>query len=102
MQQNRRTFLKGTAGLGMAAGAMQVPGKGVRATGFESREVYHSRQRPGYACWVSFFPGERGHWYLTCEEVTRPAKPYPKMTDQRFTNSGFQRGTTSPSSRWRS
>ncbi|MAE63040.1 MAG: hypothetical protein CMJ18_02105 [Phycisphaeraceae bacterium] len=44
----------------------------VRAVDFESREVYHGAQTPGYTSWVSFFPGERGQWYLTCEEVTRP------------------------------
>jgi hypothetical protein len=95
MKQNRRTFLKGTAGLGMAAGpapARPSGGGAVQAEGFESRPVYRSRQRPGYACWVSFFPGERGQWYLTCEEVTRPAKPYPKMPDQRFYEFGLPTG----------
>jgi hypothetical protein len=104
MKQNRRTFLKGAASasaFNMAASgqreaaAAAVPefSKGaVRATGFESRPVYHSSQKPGYACWVSFFPGERGHWYLTCEEVTRPAKPYPKMSDRRFYEFGLPTG----------
>src|SRR5262249_60929346 len=72
VRKNRRTFLKGTASvatLGMAASGQRRAGpaetgafgKGaVRATGFEARTVYRSSQRPGYACWVSFFPGEHG------------------------------------------
>ena len=46
--------------------------------------VYRSRQKPGYACWVSFFPGNDGAWYLTCEEVTRPEKPYPRMSRAQY------------------
>ena len=56
----------------------------VVATEFESRKVYQSSQRPSYTSWVSFFPGERGQWYLTCEEVTRPEKPLPKCTRQQW------------------
>jgi len=56
----------------------------VRAVDFESRKVYHSSQTPGYTSWVSFFPGERGQWYLTCEEVTTPAKPLPRCTREQF------------------
>ena len=95
MKHDRRTFLRSTAAFGMAAGAAGRPDAvtgAVRATSFESRTVYRSRQQPGYACWVSFFPGERGQWYLTCEEVTRPAKPYPRMSDQRFYEFGLPTG----------
>jgi hypothetical protein len=90
---NRRTFLK-QAGAALALSSAGVPrvaaqaannpgdvAKGaVRAVDFESRPVYHSPEHPGYACWVSFFPGEAGQWYLTCERVTRPAKPYPRAS----------------------
>src|SRR5438128_4164464 len=56
----------------------------VHAVGFESRIVYQSQQRPSYTSWVSFFPGEKGQWYLTCEEVTRPEKPLPRCTRQQW------------------
>lgn len=56
----------------------------VRAVDFEARRVYRSDQHPGYTSWVSFFPGERGQWYLTCEEVTRPEKPLPGFTRQEW------------------
>ena len=56
----------------------------VRAVGFESRKVYQSKQQPSYTSWVSFFPGERGQWYLTCEEVTLPAKPLPQCSRQHW------------------
>jgi hypothetical protein len=56
----------------------------VQATEFESRKVYQSAQRPGYTSWVSFFPGESGQWYLTCEEVTRPKKPLPQCSRQQW------------------
>src|SRR5262245_58593486 len=56
----------------------------VRAIEFESRKVYQSAQRPSYTSWVSFFPGEKGQWYLTCEEVTRPEKPLPQCTRQQW------------------
>ena len=38
----------------------------VRAVDFESRKVCQSSQHPGYTSWVSFFPGERGQWYIGC------------------------------------
>lgn len=56
----------------------------VRAVDFESRKVYQSSQHPGYSSWVSFFPGERGQWYIGCEEVTRPATPLPRATTQQW------------------
>ena len=64
----------------------------VRAVNFESREVYRSAQRPGYTSWVSFFPGERGQWYLTCEEVTRPEKPLPQCSRQHWYEMGLPSG----------
>jgi len=56
----------------------------VRAVDFRSQQVYKSQQDPSYTSWVSFFPGERGQWYLTCEEVTRPDPPLPKCTRQQW------------------
>lgn len=89
MPLDRRSFLKRT-GAALALSAEQdtsaaqttAPvGQGaVRVKTFESRTVYRSKQIPGYACWVSFFPGESGVWYLTCEEVTRPAVPNPRAS----------------------
>lgn len=71
-----------------AGGAQTQPAQtvepAVRAVGFESREIYRSKQKPGYTCWVSFFPGEHGQWYVTCEEVTRPEKPLPQCTPQQW------------------
>ena len=52
----------------------------VKAVDFESKKVYESAQHPSYTSWVSFFPGEKGQWYLTCEEVTKPEKPLTKAT----------------------
>ena len=52
----------------------------LKAIDFKSREVYRSSQTPGYTAWVSFFPGERGQWYITCEEVSRPDIPLPQCT----------------------
>lgn len=56
----------------------------VRAVDFQSQQVYKSQQSPGYTSWVSLFPGERGQWYLTCEDVTRPETPLPKCTRQQW------------------
>lgn len=56
----------------------------VRAIEFESRKIYQSEQRPSYTCWVTFFPGEKGQWYVTCEEVTRPKTPLPKCTPDQW------------------
>src|SRR5262249_31194985 len=67
-----------------AAKAAATADPAVRAVEFESRKVYQSRQRPSYPSWVSFFPGEKGQWYLTCEEVTRPEKPLPQCTRQQW------------------
>ncbi len=92
-KRSRRTFLK-QAGAALALSSAGIPRAAVQAAGmpgdvakgavravdFESRPVYHSPEHPGYACWVSFFPGESGQWYLSCERVTRPEEPYPKMS----------------------
>jgi hypothetical protein len=56
----------------------------VQAEGFESRVVYRSPQRPSYAAWISFYPGERGQWYISCEEITGRDPSLPRMTRQRF------------------
>lgn len=64
----------------------------VRAVDFKSTKVYQSSQSPSYTSWVSFFPGERGQWYLTCEEVTRPATPLPASTPQQYYEMGLPAG----------
>ena len=94
IDEGRRAFLKGTALMSLSAlpsfgkpqntKAASAFGGAVRAVGFESRVVYQARKKPGYACWVSFFPGNDGKWYLTFEEVTRPEKPYPRMSPEQF------------------
>jgi hypothetical protein len=64
----------------------------VHAVDFQSRKVYQSKQRPSYTSWVSFFPGEHGHWYLTCEEVTRPDHPLPRSSPEKLYEMGLPRG----------
>ena len=54
----------------------------MRAVDFESRLVYQPPRDPYYACWVSFFPGEKAQWYLGFEEVSRPAEPLPRSSAQ--------------------
>ena len=60
----------------------------VRAIDFTSCDVYHSAQTPGCTAWASMFPGERGQWYISCEEVTTPETPLPKWSHQGW----FERG----------
>jgi hypothetical protein len=62
---------------GSAAGAVAPNSPAVRAADFHSARVYQSAQHPSYTSWVSFFPGERGRWYLGCEEVTSAQSPLP-------------------------
>ena len=56
----------------------------VRAVDFTSQMVYRSAHRPGYTSWVSFFPGEHGQWYLTCEEVTPSETALQKCSRQQW------------------
>jgi len=51
-----------------------------RAMNFISRDIYHSVKEPGYVCWVGFFPGDNGKWYISCEEVSRPDMPLPGIS----------------------
>jgi len=69
-----------------------TPQPAVSAVAFESRQVYRSPQRPGYTSWVSFFPGEDGQWYLTCEEVTRLDEPLPQCTPEQWYGMGLPAG----------
>lgn len=71
---------------------VSVEKRAVVAVDFESRKVYQSQQHPGYTSWVSFFPGEHGQWYLTCEEVTRPSKPLPQCTRDQWFEMGLPVG----------
>ena len=64
----------------------------VRAIDFKSTKIYESAREPGYTSWVSFFPGEKGQWYITCEEVIRPEKPLPAVTRQQFYEMGLPSG----------
>lgn len=64
----------------------------VRAVDFESRKVYQSDQRPSYTSWVSFFPGEEGQWYISCEEVTRPEVPLPQCSPEEWFGMGLPNG----------
>lgn len=89
----RRSLLKSFT-LPLSAGAW-APGTStgaastVRAVGFESRLVYQPRQRPGYACWVSFFPGPNGRWYIGCVEQMRVEPPRPASTpDENYWRNG--------------
>ena len=67
-------------GANMTASAAPAADPAVRAVDFESRVVHRSQRPPGYACWVSFFPGEKGQWYIGCEEVSRPDPPLPRSS----------------------
>ncbi len=64
----------------------------VQAVDFQSTMVYQSKQRPSYTSWASFFPGERGQWYLACEEVTTPDEPRPKAPRQWVYEMSLPRG----------
>ncbi|PYJ04249.1 MAG: hypothetical protein DME25_10260, partial [Verrucomicrobia bacterium] len=64
----------------------------VRATDFQSAKIYQSRQHPSYTSWVSFFRGERGAWYLGCEEVTAPDQPLPRAPKQWVYEMSLPRG----------
>ena len=54
----------------------------VRAADFDSRVVYRGREN--YAAWIAFFPGERGQWYITCEEMGKPDRELPRMTREQL------------------
>ena len=41
---------------------------------------------------MSFFPGEKGQWYLTCEEVTRPEEPLPQCSPPQWYGMGLPCG----------
>lgn len=64
----------------------------VEAVDFTSQVVYRSQRPPGYAAWVSFFPGENGTWYIGCEEVSRPDKPLPQTSPQQWYAMGLPDG----------
>lgn len=57
----------------------------VCATDFNSSVVYRSSREPGYAAWVSFFPGTDNTWYIGCEEVSKVDPPRAGATpEQRY------------------
>ncbi|MBP87527.1 MAG: hypothetical protein CMJ64_12515 [Planctomycetaceae bacterium] len=75
-----------TGGLAVAAE------RAVEAVEFKSQVVYRSNRPPGYAAWVSFFPGEKGQWYIGCEEVSRPDQPLPQTSPERWFGMGLPAG----------
>ena len=64
----------------------------VEAIQFKSQVVYRSERPPGYAAWVSFFPGQEGRWYIGCEEVSRPAQPLPPTSPEHWFGMGLPAG----------
>lgn len=64
----------------------------VEATNFQSQVVYRSSRKPGYAAWASFFPGEKGEWYIGCEEVSLPERPLPQASPEHFFGMGLPVG----------
>ncbi len=64
----------------------------VEAVDFNSRIVYRPKSQPGYASWVSFFPGEKGQWYIGCEEVSLPEQPLKQVSPQRWYEMGLPAG----------
>ena len=55
---------------------------------FSESKVYESEREPGYTSWVSFFPGNSGEWYISCEEICVPETPMPKLSREEW----FARG----------
>ena len=96
MSSSRRVFLQQAAGATLIAQSEPKPnaqpGSAVRALNFKSTEIYRSPQRPSYTSWVSFFPDASGNWYLTCEQVTRPDKPFPRMSREQYYSFGLPSG----------
>jgi hypothetical protein len=82
-----------TAKIGMLKDKISATtGPAVRAVDFQSRKVYQSKQRPSYTSWATFFPGEKGQWYLGCEEVTTPDKPRARASTQFVYEMSLPRG----------
>lgn len=68
------------ATLAFGGGVLTAAEPAVQAVDFRSQVVFRSKRPPGYAAWVSFFPGEHGQWYIGCEEVSRPKQPLPQTS----------------------
>lgn len=76
----------------MSSAADRRTAPAVEAVDFRSRAIYRSSRHPGYTSWVSFFPGERGQWYVTCEEATRPDPPLPRCSREQWYEMGLPSG----------
>jgi len=76
--------------LGSAVAAPSQPA--VEAIDFSSQVVFRSKRLPGYAAWVSFFPGENGQWYIGCEEVSLPEEPLPQTSPEQWYGMGLPVG----------
>ena len=74
---------------GVVAAATEPP---VEAVDFSSQVVFRSKRPPGYAAWVSFFPGENGQWYIGCEEVSLPEEPLPQTSPEQWYGMGLPSG----------
>ncbi|MGI8967243.1 MAG: hypothetical protein ACR2H1_14310 [Limisphaerales bacterium] len=64
----------------------------MRATNFLSKKIYQSPQRPSYTSWASFFPGERGEWYLGFVEMTKLDRPQPRASKEFVYGMALPRG----------
>ncbi|MBI85977.1 MAG: hypothetical protein CMJ81_22505 [Planctomycetaceae bacterium] len=97
MKINLCLFVKAMTGLLLVVflsqpAATEPPVVAVVAVDFESQVVYRSQRPPGYAAWVSFFPGENGQWYIGCEEVSRPEQPLPQTSPESWFGMGLPMG----------
>lgn len=67
-------------------------GANVRAIGFERRVIFRSAGKPGVVTTISFFPGERGKWYIGCEELSLPERPLPRASRDHWYAFGLPEG----------
>jgi len=85
-------LLRAIAVLCCAAASALAAGPAVQTVDFKSQVVFRSGRPPGYAAWVSFFPGEDGRWYIGCEEVSRPGEPLPQTSPEHWYGMGLPIG----------
>jgi hypothetical protein len=64
----------------------------VEAVDVKSQVIYRPERAPHYAAWASFFPGEKGQWYIGCEEVSLPDKPLPQSSPEHWYGMGLPIG----------
>lgn len=78
------SLIAGIAAFLFVAEGLPAAEPAVEAVDFQSRVVYRAEQEPHYAAWVSFFPGEKGQWYIGCEEVSLPDEPLPQASPEHW------------------